>query len=151
MIRISKDFVNFNKEIIFGEVGALIGAQITSYIVSEFTTIASTISKAAVIGSIIGASIFWVSARIYDKRKSSKTGFSKKKFVEDIAYFTPVAFLLTSLIYYPSLYYLSEYLIENFGKVSIPVFFSQLGAFILLLAALNLYKYLLFKFTGKQL
>jgi uncharacterized membrane protein YeaQ/YmgE (transglycosylase-associated protein family) len=150
-MRFSEDFINFNKEIIFGEFGAVAGAQIASYLVSNSTNSASTISTSAVIGSIIGASLFWVATRIYDKIKTSRRGFSSKRFVEDMAYFTPVAFILTSLIYYPSLYYFSEYLIKNSGHVTIPIFFSQAGAFLLLLIALNFYKYLLYKYTGREL
>ncbi len=146
-----EDFLNFNKEIILGEVGAIIGAQVTSYFVSNATMSASTISTSAVLGSIVGASLFWVATRVYDKIKTSRRGFSSKSFVEDLAYFTPVAFILTSLIYYPSLYYFSEYLIKNSGHVTIPVFFSQTGAFLLLLMALNFYRYLLYKYAGKEL
>ena len=150
-MKFSRDFVNFNKEILFGEVGAILGAQATSYFVSEVTMRASTISTYTVLGSIVGASLFWLSTRAYDKIKTSRGGFSSKRFVEDIAYFTPVAFLLTFFIYYPSLYYFSKILIEESGKVTIPVFFSQAGAFLLLLIALNFYKYMLFKITGRKL
>ena len=149
MIKIPKDFINFNKEILFGEVGAIAGAQVTGNIISEMTSSVQTISYAIVGGSIVGASIFWIAMRIHNKTKKNK--LSTKKFIEDIAYFTPVAFILTSILYYPSLFLISEYLIENYGKVTIPIIISQLSAFLILLVGLNIYKHFLFKFTGKKL
>ncbi|MEM3091943.1 MAG: hypothetical protein QXD05_02335 [Candidatus Pacearchaeota archaeon] len=148
---IPEDFINFNKEIFFGEVGAFLGVQITGNLVNYFFVSSDLVPLFVLGGSILGASLLWLSVRFYDKTKQLKKKFSEKDFLRDIYYFTPAAFILTLIIYYPSLYYLTKKLISKDGIIIFPLFFSQLGAFILLLISLNLYKFILFKISGKKL
>lgn len=151
-MKISKEAINFNKQILMGEIGAIIGAQTFSHLSSEVFHSLTRISIAAVIGSMVGSSL-WMFTRAYDMASHKK--FSYKELAEDIALFTPVAFLLSCLIYYPLLFFLSKSLLmHHFLDHSIilsSVFISQLIAFLVLLIALNLYRIFLFKKTGRRL
>lgn len=151
-MKISKSFINFNKQILMGEMGAIIGAQLFSHLASEVFHSVTRVSLAAVIGSMIGSSL-WLFTRAYDMGVHKK--FSFKELAEDFVYFTPVAFLLSCIIYYPLLFFLSKsMLIHHFINHSIvlsSVFISQLIAFIILVLALNLYRIFLFKTTSKRL
>ncbi|MFA5953196.1 MAG: hypothetical protein WC812_01245 [Candidatus Pacearchaeota archaeon] len=148
-MKISKSFFNFNKEIIFGEIGAIFGAQIFGYVFSKTNISVNWISGLIVLGSIIGASLFWTCTRIYDK--FTRKEFSRKKFGQDILYFTPAAFLLTCLIYYPSLFTISKHLLlENYKEVY-SIALSQLLSFLFFLISINLYRYILSKMTKKEL
>lgn len=149
MFNISRDAIDFNKEILFGEIGALIGAQLVSHISKGMAASDRTISFFVVIGSIIGAAIFWLATRIYDQERDHE--FTTKGLMNDIAYFTPVAFILTLILYYPTLYFFSEYLLSHYTGLAILVIMAQSIAFLLLLAGLNFYRYLLFKYKGKVL
>lgn len=146
---ISKEAWNFNKEILFGEIGALIGAPTFGVVASHYFSNPQILSSSAVIGAIIGASLFFLSMRIYDKSKQKN--FSEKSFVKDLAFFTPAAFILTTLVYYPSLFFISEYLIESQFKIVFSVILSQFVAFAFFLISINLYRYILLKLTGRKL
>ncbi len=86
----TKNTINFNKEIIFGEIGALIGTPLSSYIISKFIPSVRAIAFSAVLGGIIGGALFWLFMRSYDKKIEKK--FSVKNLAEDIIYFTPLLF-----------------------------------------------------------
>lgn len=144
-----RNTLNFNKEIFFGEVGALIGTPSVSYLVSLFTSVPKDISYAAVIGGLIGQAIFWLSMRAYDKRVDKK--LSAKSLGEDIIYFTPVAFLIAISVYYPTLFFTSEYLLNDQYKVVYAVISSQILAFSFFLVLINIYRYFLAKVYGKVL
>lgn len=145
----AKNTLNFNKELIFGEMGALIGAPLTSYLVSRFTSTIKFISFSAVLGGIIGGIIFWLFMRVYDKKIDKK--FSIKNLAEDIIYFTPVAFLISLLMYYPILFFSSEYFLEDQHKILFSVIFAQLIAFSIFLIMMNIYRYFLAKIYKKVL
>ncbi|MFH1311262.1 MAG: hypothetical protein ABIH65_02550 [Nanoarchaeota archaeon] len=140
---------NFNKQIIFGEVGALIGAPLIAYIISRFTSNSKFISFFAVIGAIVGQAILWLSTRTYDKKKEGN--FSIKNLIGDLIYFTPMAFLLTLFVYYPTIYFVADYLISDHYKVIYSVISSQILAFSLFLIVINLYRYFLAKYYNKVL
>ncbi|MEM4271950.1 MAG: hypothetical protein QXD13_02600 [Candidatus Pacearchaeota archaeon] len=148
-MKIARDTVDFNKEIIFGEIGAVLGAPASSFIISRFTSSVNVISYSAVIGAIIGAAIVWIATRVYDQLKMHK--LSTKKFFGDIAFLTPVAFALTLLIYYPTLFLMSKYMLLSENKVIFSVILAQLIAFALFLTAINLYRYILLKITGRRI
>ena len=142
-----KNTINFNKEIIFGEIGALIGAPLISYIVSRFTSVIKFISFSAVIGGIIGGVLFWLFMRVYDKKIYKK--FSIKNLAEDIIYFTPIAFLISLFMYYPLLFFFSEHFLESQYKILYSVIFAQLIAFSFFLVMMNFYRYFLAKIYKK--
>ena len=151
-MKISKEAWNFNKQIIVGEIGAIVGAQTFSHLSVEVFHSLIRVSIAAVIGSMVGSSL-WGFMRAYDMSRHEK--FSSKKLIEDFVYFIPVAFLLSCLIYYPLLFFLSRSLLmhhflDHYIILS-SIFISQLIAFIVFFIALNLYRIFLFKKTGKKL
>ncbi len=146
---VSKSAFNFNKEILFGEVGAIIGAQIFGYASSLFTTSSTTISLFATIGAIIGAAIFFLSLRVYDK--VMEKDFSRAKFANDLLYFTPVAFVLTVGVYYPMLFFVDRYMLNNEHHVFYATLVAQFIAFACFLLLINLYRHVLIKFAGKRL
>lgn len=144
-----KNSLNFNKELIFGEIGAITGAPLTAYIVSQLVHNTKIISFSAVIGAVLGQAVFWVSMRFYDKNRESN--YSIKRLGEDLIFFTPVAFFLALFLYYPSIYFISGYLIKDQFKVIYAVISSQIIGFFLFLIAINLYRYILAKIYGKIL
>lgn len=141
---------NFNKELIFGEIGSFVGSPLLAYFVSNFTDTAKYISFGAVVGGIIGASIVFLATRIWDRSYGQKT-YSIKQLAGDLAYFTPVAFLLALIVYYPVLFFLSKYLILNDHQIGISVIFAQFIAFGLIVIALNFYRVLLKRVSGREL
>ena len=144
-----KTTINFNKEILFGELGALACAPLTSYIASHFTSNVKFISLSAVIGAIAGGTIFWLSMRIHDKGIEKR--LSVRGIADDIRYFTPAAFLLTLLVYYPTLFFVSLDLLSKQNKVLSSIIFSQITAFFFFLLMINAYRYILAKLYGKVL
>ncbi|MEX2017228.1 MAG: hypothetical protein WD876_02040 [Candidatus Pacearchaeota archaeon] len=148
-MKISKEAINFNKEFLFGEVGAIIGAPLASYIGSRFTSSIDTIATVTVIGAAIGASLFWLGMRVHDRLNQIKT--SKKNFVKDLLYITPIASLFVFLIYYPSLFLLSRHLLENDYRAVSSAIISQMSAYVLFLSAINIYRYAVLKLTGRKL
>ena len=149
MMKVSDEALSFNKELLFGEIGSVIGAPLASFIGSKFTSSIDAIATITVIGAAIGASLFWLGMRIYDKLKNSDV--SRKKFVEDLAYLIPVASLLVFTIYYPSLYLLSHYLLENDYRAVSSAMISQVSSYVLFLLSINTYRYFLLKLTGRKL
>ena len=148
-LEFNKPLVNFNKEILCGEIGALISAPIIGFLASLFTKNISYISSAAVLGSLAGASLFWILMRAYDEKRMHV--FTMQHLATDIGYFTPGAFLLALVVYYPSLFLMSRHLLTQDYRVVSSVILSQAIAFTLYLVAMNIYRYLLWKFTKIEL
>lgn len=155
---------DFNKEILFGELGALLGAPLLSFIVAGLITspnissfvvadnpakIPSIISSFAVIGAILGAAVFWLLMRAYDEKKRKE--LSLKHLASDISYFTPGAFVLTLLVYYPLLFLISKHLLNQDYRVLSSVILSQFVAFSLFLISINIYRRFIWKYFGKKL
>jgi hypothetical protein len=137
----------FNKELIFGEIGAIICAPVMSWIVSRFTNTPSIISATAIIGATAGSVLIWISTRMHHKQKRGDA--TLKSLAADIAYFTPAALLLTLLIYYPVLFFASKHFLEGAHNVFASVIFSQLAAYALFMIAINCYRFLLIR-CGKR-
>lgn len=144
-----RNTINFNKELLFGEIGAIIGAPLASYLISLFTYTPRYIAFSAVLGGIFVEAIFWLSMRLYDKNTYEK--YSVKNLGEDIIYFTPVAFLVALFIYYPILFFGSEYLIRDHYRIIYSVISSQFVAFAFFLGLMNVYRYFLAKYFRKVL
>ncbi len=147
--KISRDFINFNKEILLGEVGAVLCAPWLAFLISKITSVSSTISIFAVIGSAIGGSLTWLVIRVFDQTRTKK--YSTKELSNDLAYFAPVSFLLVITVYYPTLYSFSQHLLNKDYQVLFSVIASQAIAFLLFLTSINLYRYLLIRIVGKKL
>lgn len=139
----------FNQEIFYGEIGAWIGAPLIAFLASKFLTSNAAVSISAVLGSVIGGALFWISTRIYHHKQKSK--FKPSRLANDILYFTPIAAFLGWTIYNPTVYSISHYLLNRGDKVIFSVVTSQLIAFILFLIGINLYRFWLHKFSKKRL
>lgn len=148
-MKISKNLINFNKEILFGEIGAIVGIQIVDYIFSKMNYPANLFSYIIVMGAIVGASLFWFIMRIYDKTRKDK--YPEKKIIEDISYYAPAAFILTSIFYYPTLFFATKYFLEHNRRVELSSTFAQIIAFGLFLLGINIYRYILNKYYHKTL
>ena len=142
-----KKIFDFNKEILFGELGAVISAPIIAYFASLFTTSTNIISAVAVLGSIAGASLFWILMRAYDESRRHELSH----LATDIGYFTPAAFLATLLFYYPTLFLISRHLLSQDYRVAASVILSQILAFSMFLVAMNLYHFYLRKIAKVDL
>jgi hypothetical protein len=140
--------LEFNLQIMVSELGALLGAPIGGHVASANHGTTTVISAATVAGAIVGAAIMYLSLRAYHKhREGTLTGV---RFVSDMVHFTPAAFLLTLLLYYPTLFFLSRALQAN-HTVLFSVVCSQLVAFALFLIGINVYWQVLRKYTGREL
>lgn len=146
---VSKSFINFNKEILFGEIGALAGAQVFGYFAYLLTDKVNRISASATLGALIGAAVFFLSLRAY--HKICENDFCGRKFAKDLFYFTPVAFVLSIGVYYPALFFIDRYLLNIHFHVVSATFIAQAIAFFCFLVGINVYRYLLLKLTGRKL
>ncbi len=144
-----KSTLDFNREILFGECGALVMANPSATLASHFTRNAELISSAAVAGTLIGGAAFWLVARIYDRVREKR--FSAKLLATDIGYFTPAAVVFGFLVYDPSIYLTSHHLLRTGVGVEYSVIVGQVVAFVLFLACLNVYRLLLLRIRGKSL
>jgi hypothetical protein len=141
--------LDFNREILFGECGALVTANPAATLVAHFTTSASIISSAAVAGTLIGGAAFWLVARIYNQVREKR--FSAKVLATDVGYFTPAAVVFGFLVYDPSIYLTSHHLLKSGVRVEYSVIVGQVVAFALFLACMNFYRLLLLRIRGKSL
>jgi uncharacterized membrane protein YeaQ/YmgE (transglycosylase-associated protein family) len=148
-MKISRETINFNKEILFGEVGAIVGTQLGGLISSNITNSSTTIAYSVVFGALVGASLFWLIMRIYDKSKKEK--YSREKFIFDLKYFTPASAFFTFMCYYPTLFLITKYLLEHQIMVTFSAIFSQFVAFSFFLLGINTYRYVLIKVFNKEL
>lgn len=148
-MKITKETINFNKEILFGELGAIVGIQIFGNLFYKFNVSPDLLSYLIVLGAIIGASLFWFAMRLYDKTRKQK--YSEKGIIEDISYFAPGSFILTVLFYYPPLFFVTRYLIEKNKLIEYITTIPQILAFILFLIAINIYREMIIKYCHKVL
>jgi len=144
-----RHFLNFNKQLLFGELGSIIGAPTTAFIASNFTTNAAVISYSAVFGAIFVGCFSWIFARVIHRKKYG-TLYSGN-FTEDILYFTPAALIATLLFYYPTIYFVSKYLILRGDRITYSVLASQAIGFFFFVIVINTYRQILIKFFGKRL
>ncbi len=80
---------DFNRELVVGEFGALGVANLTALVAARYTQSAAVISAAAIPGTLLGGSLFWLTARVYDQVTGQR--FAAKSLASDIAWFTPAA------------------------------------------------------------
>jgi hypothetical protein len=143
------NFFDFNKQILFGEIGSLLGAPLFGFIASLMTTKSNIISGLAVAGSLFGAAVFWLAIRIHDEKRKKK--FSVKKMAGDIAYYTPAATPLVFLVYQPVLFFLTKFLLKMGFYSVLSVVLAQFSAFILFLILINVYRIILLKYFKREL
>jgi len=138
-----KDTVNFNKEILFGEIGTLIGTQLFGHYASKIFTSPTKISVFVVLGSIICGSLFWFLMRVYDRKIRKKK--SNKALAKEISYFVMASISLAVCIYYPTLFYSTRHFLVHHNVVSYSAIVSQAVAFLLFLVGMNVYRHVLIK------
>ena len=148
-IKLNQRAINFNKEIFVGEIGALLFAPIFTLLASHIFRSPNLISFSALAGSLSGGCILWLATRIYDEKKYGN--FSAGKFSRDIAFYTPVAFLISILISYPTVVIVTRFL---FIKDHAPIFSSlagELSGFLIFLILINTYRIILNRSFKKKL
>ncbi len=148
-IQLNKRVIDFNKEILIGEIGALLGASLFGFLGSLISRSPNFIPIATVIGSIFGGCISWVAARFHYEKKNNR--FSARKFTRDISFYTPVAFLISVLVAYPTVIVVTH---SIFLENSIPYlssFIGELSGFIVFLILINAYRYILSRYLNKRL
>lgn len=142
-------FFDFNKEIVFGEIGALSGSALGGYLSFLILHNEKLIPTFSVVGSMLGSTILYLSTKIYDKIKRKELSF--RNLISDLAYYTPVAAPLRIFIGYPLLYFFTRY----FVKSGIGAFYSgALGeflSFLIFLTMINIYRFLLYRFLKKRI
>jgi hypothetical protein len=136
-------FLEFNKEILFGECGAFLLAYGAAFLAADFTHNAAIISGSVVVGTLLGGTVFWLAARIFHKLSGNR--WSPGSLVTDIGYFTPAALTLGFLVYDPAIYFASHYFLVHSAGVGHSVLFAQLIAFTLFLASMNCYRAILMR------
>ncbi len=144
-----KSTIHFNREILIGEVGALILANVSAPVVGRFSHDATVIAWAAVGATMVGGGLFWLGARIYDQVRG-KT-FTAPALASDVAYFTPGALLLGLGVYDPLIFVVARRLVLGGSPARVAVAVGQVTAFAVFLACLNLYRLVLLRFRGKAL
>ena len=145
----NSSFVHFNKEILFGECGAFLGGYAGAFLTAAFTRRPEFISGALVPGTLIGANLFWLAARIHHNRGNQ--GWSALHLAQDIAYFTPVASALGFLVYEPTIFFASRALLRRGAGIGGSVILAQIAAFALFLGCMNVYRAILLKTARKRL
>ena len=148
-MKISRESLDFNKEILIGEIGSLVGVQFVSLMSIHFSRYQNLIPFFIVLGAMILGSLFWVLARVYYKSKKEK--YSEKSFFEDVKYFSPASILFTLVFYYPTLFFAVKYFLEHHRAIEFSAILSQVLAFLAFLVAINIYRYVLFKVFDKKL
>ena len=147
--KVSGRLFDFNKEIIFGEIGALLGSSLGAYFSFLIWQNEKLIPTFSVVGSMLGSTLFFLSTKIYNKRKRKE--LSLRNLIHDLMYYTPVAASLRIFIGYPLLYFFTRYFVRS----DIGAFYSgALGeflSFLIFLFLINMYRIILFRFFKKKI
>jgi len=149
MIEIRRDTIDFNSEIIFGEIGGLLASPVFGYLAAHIKPDPHFIAFFAVVGSIIGCAVFWLATRV--KNHKRRGIFSKKKIAKDIMWYSPVATATAFLIYQPVLFVMSAHLLERGHSVLVSILVAQFLAFLSFAIVINLYRTILEMVTGRRL
>lgn len=137
----------FNKEIIIGEIGSLLGAYVAALIATRLTRSSTLISASLIPGTLLGGTLFWLTARIAHQR--NHRNWSIRVLAHDISYFTPMAAALGFAVYDPAIFFASHFLLERGAGVVLSVAGGQITAFSLFLASMNAYRLILAR-TGTR-
>jgi hypothetical protein len=149
LARLRQSTFNFNRELLLGEICALVMANVVAPTAAHFSRDARVISTGAVVGTLIGGGLGWLVARIHDQRRA-KT-YSARAIASDVAYFTPAAIAFGLGVYDPAIYLISHWFLVRGDGVIISVVVGQIVAFGLFAVGLNLYRFALLKLWGKSL
>ena len=147
-MKLSREFVHFNRELIFGEIGALIGILLAPLIVSRYTSDAAILSSSAVGGGMVMGSVFWLLTSV--GHETARGTDLVWRLGRKIVFFSPAAFVLGLLVYQPVLWLLSYWLIAWGVHVLWAAWLSQTVAFALFLSVMNLYRWLMHRLGGRN-
>jgi hypothetical protein len=141
--------IDFNKQILFGETGALIGTPLAAYVAARFTTDPSVLSFSVVLGGLVAGSLAWLIVKIRDEKKRGAN--SVFHLTGQIVLFSPAAFVVGLIVYQPTLFLVARRLIKGGERVLYSALISQFTAFSLFLVAINLYRIALHRYAGKRI
>ena len=144
-----QDTIHFNSELLFGEIGAIIGAPLFAYLASLVRDAPHFISFFGVVGAVTGSSLLWLTFRVRNAKK--RGDYTHGKLFSDIIHYTPFATVVGLLVYQPLFFLLSSHLIENGMQVIYSVIIGQVVGFFTFAIILNIYRSTLEKTTGKRL
>lgn len=142
-------FIDFNKEILFGELGALLGAPVFGVLGSLMSHSPDFISLFTLFGSILGGSILWLTTKFHDEQKENR--FSVKKFAYRISLFTPVAFTISILVTYPIIFFVTHALSSHHHVTFLSSLLGEAAGFSVFLILINTYRYVLIKSFKREL
>jgi hypothetical protein len=145
----SSPTLNFNRELLFGEAGALLAANPAAAVAARFSANPTIIAAAAVAGTLGGGGLFWLGARVYDRWRARE--LDRRALATDLAYFTPAALVLGFAVYDPAIYLTSRHLLRQGDRVFLSVLLGQAVAFLLFLGSMNLYRIVLRRTLGRRL
>ncbi len=144
-----KNFSDFNKEIFYGELGAILGAAIITAIASSLTGNQKIVAQFAVVGSIFGGGLLFLLKKIRNKIRRHEPIF--KSILMDLEYFTPAAALIGFGVAYPILYYIAKFLISTGFHSYTAGALAEICAFSAFLILINIYRLGLIKFFKKNI
>ena len=148
-MRVSKSLVDFNKQILFGEIGSVIGIPLAPLIASRFTTDPSIISFSAVLGGFLAGSVFWLLIKSQDEK--GRGANSVLNLAVQIAFFSPAAFIVGLIVYQPTLFLVTRHLLTSGHLVVYSAVVSQCAAFSLFLVSINIYRIALYRIAGRRI
>jgi hypothetical protein len=148
-LNLSKRCVDYNKQLLFGEIGALMGTPLFPYVASHWTRDPDVIACSAVTGGLVTGSVFLLVVKIWDEKR--RGGNSAWRLAGQIAWFTPAAFVIGLIAYQPTLFLMTRGLIRIGTVVVVAVLVSQTLAFGLFLGAMNVYRLVVRRFAGAQI
>lgn len=148
-MRPSKSLIDFNKQLLFGETGAVIGTPLAPLVTARFTADPSIISFSAVLGGLVAGSIGWLIVKISDEKK--RGGNAVLNLTGQIALFTPAAFILGLMVYQPTLFLVARHLIRDGEKGRLFRAHLAIRRVFSFLVAINLYRIALHRLAGKRI
>ena len=147
-MKLNRRSFDFNKEIFFGELGALAGAPMFGILGALMSHSPDFISAFTVFGSIIGSSIIWLITRIHDEKRD---GVSARRIARNISMFTPVAFSITLLVGYPVVFLVTHALSVKHHVTFFNSLIGEICGFLIFLILINLYRYIMIKKFNKEM
>jgi len=145
----NKRFVDFNKEIISGEIGAILGAALGGFVAVYIAHTRNTISFFVLLFSILSASTFFILTKIRNQKKEGI--FSIKNIFKEIAYYSPVACLFGVFVGYPFLFLLTKHFLKvGFHPYSAGII-SEFTVFLFFLFSINIYRFVLLRVFNREI
>lgn len=146
----TEKFIDFNKELFFGEIGGIIGAPLFGFLSSFIFSQSNIISAFTVLGSATGATFSWLFMRI--KHEKSRGTYSLEKLTKDVSFYTPAAFLIALIFAYPTIFSVTNEMLETFMQHPlIAGAIGELSGFCVFLILINIYRTFLNKKFGREL